>query len=181
MAPTIEASTGYHRFVLELLLYSFILCRENKIEIDKKYWRKLHQMLVYVKAYLRPDGFAPLIGDTDGGQVLPFSITAQTITPTCWRSAPKSSTIRHLKFPERIVQSISRRRHLHHAQRRLLPVFQRERRGHQRARLAWTQRRVEHRNLRTRPRIHRRSRHLRLHRRSRKCVTRFAPPLITRP
>jgi hypothetical protein len=65
-----EASTGYHRFVTELLLYTFILCREHKIEIDAKYSRKLHQMLRYVKAYLRPDGFAPLIGDTDGGQVL---------------------------------------------------------------------------------------------------------------
>jgi hypothetical protein len=67
-----EASTGYHRFVLELFLYSFHLCRENKIPIDEKYWRKLRQMLAYVKAYMRPDGLAPLIGDTDGGQVLPF-------------------------------------------------------------------------------------------------------------
>ena len=67
-----EASTGYHRFVTELLLYSFMLCRVHKIEIDANYWRKLHRMLVYVKAYLRPDGYAPLIGDTDGGEVLPF-------------------------------------------------------------------------------------------------------------
>jgi hypothetical protein len=67
-----ESSTGYHRFVLELFLYSFVLCRENQITIDERYWRKLRQMLEYVKAYLRPDGLAPLIGDTDGGQVLPF-------------------------------------------------------------------------------------------------------------
>lgn len=67
-----EASTGYHRFVLELFLYSFMLCRECGIEIDSKYWHKLKQMLLFVRAYLRPDGFAPLIGDTDGGQVLPF-------------------------------------------------------------------------------------------------------------
>jgi len=67
-----EASTGYHRFVLELLLYSFILCRANDIPIADKYWRKLHQMLVYQRAILRPDGQAPLIGDTDGGQVLPI-------------------------------------------------------------------------------------------------------------
>ena len=67
-----EASTGYHRFVTELFLYSFILCREHKIEIDQKYWRKLEQMLWYIRAYVRPDGFAPLIGDTDGGQVLPI-------------------------------------------------------------------------------------------------------------
>ena len=67
-----EASTGYHRFVLELFLYSFILCRENQIEIEEKYWRKLYAMLGYLRAYLRPDGRAPLIGDTDGGQVLPL-------------------------------------------------------------------------------------------------------------
>ncbi len=67
-----KSSTGYHRFVTELFLYSFMLCRANNIEIEKRYWSKLHQMLIYIRAYLRPDGFAPLIGDTDSGQVLPF-------------------------------------------------------------------------------------------------------------
>ena len=67
-----EASTGYHRFVTELFLYSFMLCRANKVEIEKIYWSKLHEMLVYIRAYVRPDGYAPLIGDTDSGQVLPF-------------------------------------------------------------------------------------------------------------
>ena len=68
-----EASTGYHRFVTELFLYTFWLCRSNGRNIDEKYWTKLNQMLMYVRAYLRPDGFAPLIGDTDSGQVLPFA------------------------------------------------------------------------------------------------------------
>jgi hypothetical protein len=67
-----EASTGYHRFVLELFLYSFLLCKVNDVEIDPKYWTKLHRMLIYLRTYLRPDGFAPLIGDTDSGQVLPI-------------------------------------------------------------------------------------------------------------
>ncbi len=67
-----ESSTGYHRFVTELFLYSFVLCRDNGIEIDKKYWSRLHAMLLYIRGYLRPDGFAPLIGDTDGGQFLPL-------------------------------------------------------------------------------------------------------------
>jgi hypothetical protein len=67
-----ESSTGYHRFVTELFLYSFLLCRENGIEIDQKYWRKLRSMLTYIRGYLRPDGFAPLLGDTDGGQFLPL-------------------------------------------------------------------------------------------------------------
>jgi hypothetical protein len=67
-----EASTGYHRFVLELFLYSFILCLNNDVKIGKRYWAKLYDMLVYLRFYLRPDGFAPLIGDTDSGQVLPL-------------------------------------------------------------------------------------------------------------
>jgi Heparinase II/III N-terminus/Heparinase II/III-like protein len=66
-----ESSTGYHRFVTELFLYSFMLCRTNDVEIEKRHWSRLHQMLIYIRAYLRPDGFAPLIGDTDSGQVLP--------------------------------------------------------------------------------------------------------------
>jgi hypothetical protein len=66
-----EASTGYHRLALELFLYTFILARENQIEIEEKYWRKLRAMLSYVRAYLKPEGRAPLIGDTDSGQILP--------------------------------------------------------------------------------------------------------------
>jgi hypothetical protein len=67
-----EASTGYHRLVLELFLYTFILARSNRIEIEERYWKKLRLMLDYMCAYLKPDGRAPLIGDTDSGQVLPF-------------------------------------------------------------------------------------------------------------
>ena len=67
-----EASTGYHRLVLELFLYSFILARENQSDIPQRYWDKLRAMFDYMSAYLRPDLSAPLIGDTDSGQVLPF-------------------------------------------------------------------------------------------------------------
>ena len=68
-----EASTGYHRFVLELFLYSFILCRENGTDLNAKHWQSLRAMIDYVRAYLRPDGRAPLVGDTDSGQVLPIT------------------------------------------------------------------------------------------------------------
>ncbi len=67
-----ESSTGYHRFVLELFLYSFILCRANSIEVGNEYWQKLRSMIEYLRAYLRPDGQAPLIGDSDSGQVMPI-------------------------------------------------------------------------------------------------------------
>ena len=67
-----EASTGYHRLKLELWLYSFVLCHINAIEIDQRYWDKLRGMIEYVRAYLRPDNCAPLIGDSDSGQVFPL-------------------------------------------------------------------------------------------------------------
>ena len=67
-----EASTGYHRLKLELFLYSFVICHLNGIAIDEKYWKKLRGMIGYVRAYLRPDGRAPLIGDSDSGQVMPI-------------------------------------------------------------------------------------------------------------
>lgn len=67
-----EASTGYHRFVTELFLYSFILCRANGIEIEGRYWQRLRSLLEYLRVCLRPDGRAPLVGDTDGGRALPL-------------------------------------------------------------------------------------------------------------
>src|SRR6185503_20480194 len=41
-----EASTGYHRFVTELFLYTFWLCRSNGVTIEEKNWTKLKQMLI---------------------------------------------------------------------------------------------------------------------------------------
>ena len=67
-----EASTGYHRLKVEAFLYSFVLCHLNDIEIAENYWNKLRAMLAYMAAYLRPDGRAPLIGDSDSGQVMPI-------------------------------------------------------------------------------------------------------------
>jgi hypothetical protein len=68
-----ESSTGYHRFALELFLYSFVLCRENGVEVGERHWRRVRSMLEYLRAYLRPDGRAPLVGDTDGGRFLPLA------------------------------------------------------------------------------------------------------------
>jgi hypothetical protein len=68
-----EASTGYHRFVTELFLYTFLLCRANAVEIEERYWQKLRSMFEYMRALLRPDGRAPLVGDADGGRALPLA------------------------------------------------------------------------------------------------------------
>lgn len=65
-----EASTGYHALVLELFLYSFLLCKENGRTLEKRYWQKLEQMFTFVRSYLKPDGMAPLIGDCDNGRMI---------------------------------------------------------------------------------------------------------------
>jgi hypothetical protein len=67
-----EASTGYHRLKTEMFLYSFVLCDLNGFEIEGRCWTKLRAMIEYIRAYVRPDGFAPLTGDTDSGQFLPM-------------------------------------------------------------------------------------------------------------
>jgi hypothetical protein len=68
-----ESSTGYHRFALELFLYTFVLCRENGVELEERHWRRVRSMLEYLRAYLRPDGRAPLVGDADGARFLPLA------------------------------------------------------------------------------------------------------------
>ncbi|HEX8151249.1 MAG TPA: alginate lyase family protein [Pyrinomonadaceae bacterium] len=68
-----EASTGYQRFVTEIFLYSFLLCRENGFDVGERVWLRVRRMLEYVRAYLRPDGRAPLVGDADGGRFLPLA------------------------------------------------------------------------------------------------------------
>ena len=188
-----ESSTGYHRLVLELFCYSFLLCRLNGIEIEERYWQKLHRMFAYVRAYLRPDGYAPLLGDSDSGQVFPLShhrgddhgyLLAlgavlfddaqlkddKLAIPTellwlLWRG-------RCCKIPDvkgrdwRDLTTISRRGCLHFARRRSLFVVQRQRCWSQRPRFSWTQRCFEHRSVSMRQSFHRRSRHIRLYRRS---------------
>lgn len=66
-----EASTGYHKFVTEMLLFSFLLAERNSIEIPERYWGKLRGMLEYIRGIIRPDGCVPLIGDADGSQIVP--------------------------------------------------------------------------------------------------------------
>ncbi|MEO7539055.1 MAG: alginate lyase family protein [Pyrinomonadaceae bacterium] len=66
-----ESSTGYHRFVTEMFLLSYLLARRNGIDVGEKYWLKLRAMLAYLGGITRPDGRMPLIGDADGSQIVP--------------------------------------------------------------------------------------------------------------
>ncbi len=66
-----EASTGYHKFVTELFLYSFRLAERNNIALDDAHRKKLDTMIDYLRAIRRPDGRIPMIGDCDGSQIVP--------------------------------------------------------------------------------------------------------------
>jgi hypothetical protein len=68
----------------------------NDIEIEQRYWPNFDQMLLYISRLLAADGFAPLIGDTDGGQFPCFSNGARTTTDIFWKSARRiqRSTLR---------------------------------------------------------------------------------------
>ncbi len=66
-----EASTGYHKFVTEMLLVTFIAGRRRGVQFPPDYEVKLGAMLTYLNAIVRPDGRMPLIGDADGSQFVP--------------------------------------------------------------------------------------------------------------
>ncbi|MDA7857906.1 heparinase II/III family protein, partial [bacterium] len=65
-----EKSISYHRFVLELLTHSVILCHLNKISVPTDVLKKLEEMIEFTMYYIKPDGKAPLIGDSDDGRLL---------------------------------------------------------------------------------------------------------------
>lgn len=67
-----EASTAYHRFVAELFYHAAASIEENGTAIPESYAHKLLLMARYTRAYTKPDGDAPVIGDADDARVLPF-------------------------------------------------------------------------------------------------------------
>lgn len=64
-----EASTAYHRLVMELFLTGYELLRAHGETIPAAQWTRLERMADFVEAYVKPDGLAPLVGDADDGRV----------------------------------------------------------------------------------------------------------------
>lgn len=67
-----EGSIAYHRFVLEIFALFFALSKTSGIELPTRYRERLEAMFHFVRAYLKPDGSAPMIGDSDDGRLLCF-------------------------------------------------------------------------------------------------------------
>jgi uncharacterized heparinase superfamily protein len=64
-----EASTPYHRLVLELFLTGFLLLEKTGRAVPQPAWQRVELMLDFVAAYTKPNGLAPLVGDADDGRV----------------------------------------------------------------------------------------------------------------
>lgn len=64
-----EASTSYHRLVLELYCTTALLTRMNGHEWPEWAWKKIHSMFNFVKGIIKPNGKIPQIGDNDSGRL----------------------------------------------------------------------------------------------------------------
>ncbi len=64
-----EGSINYHREVTEFLLAAIILCQKNSLTVPDEVFARVEKMLEFIGAYTRPDGSAPLIGDSDNGRL----------------------------------------------------------------------------------------------------------------
>jgi hypothetical protein len=67
-----EGAIGYHRLVLEIYTLFFALAQSSDIELPGDCWERLEAMFTFVSHYLKIDGTAPLIGDSDDGRILKF-------------------------------------------------------------------------------------------------------------
>lgn len=64
-----ENSVPYHRLVLEMLLASHVLADRNGRPFPAAYRESLERMVDFVLHHTRPDGLAPLVGDSDDGRL----------------------------------------------------------------------------------------------------------------
>lgn len=67
-----EASTAYHRLVLELFFLPALYRQVCNLAIPESYRAQIIAMARFTAAYTKPNGLAPLWGDADDARVLPF-------------------------------------------------------------------------------------------------------------
>jgi len=64
-----ENSVSYHRLALEMFIGSYVLAERNGLHFPNDYRAALERMVDFVQYYTRPDGLAPLVGDSDDGRL----------------------------------------------------------------------------------------------------------------
>lgn len=64
-----EASTSYHRFVLEIFFFAY----KTGVSFSERFSNRLKQMFFFTRSIIDREGNVPLIGDNDSGRVHVFS------------------------------------------------------------------------------------------------------------
>jgi len=64
-----EKAVGYHRLVLELFLVSALVAQRCERPFAESTVERLKRACEYTKSYLRPDSWAPAVGDNDSARV----------------------------------------------------------------------------------------------------------------
>ncbi|MCZ6780773.1 MAG: heparinase II/III family protein, partial [Nitrospirae bacterium] len=64
-----ESSIPYHRLVTEMFLSAALLCRHHHVPLPRAFLDRLARMLEFVRAYTKPSGLAPQVGDADDGRL----------------------------------------------------------------------------------------------------------------
>ena len=67
-----EQSTSYHRYATDFFLCAAILADRNGCPFPSSYRAQLESMVEFMVHTAWPDGTHPMIGDADGGRLLPF-------------------------------------------------------------------------------------------------------------
>lgn len=67
-----EGAIGYHRLALEIFTLFFSISHAAGVEIPGRFWERLEAMFDFVRHYLKPDGTAPAVGDSDDGRLIKF-------------------------------------------------------------------------------------------------------------
>lgn len=68
-----EASTSYHRLVLEMFFYCELLGKRAGVEFPQAYRDKVRKMFVFSLYCIKPNGKIPQIGDNDSGRFMILS------------------------------------------------------------------------------------------------------------
>jgi len=68
-----EQSTCYHRYTIEIYLHFLLLADRNGIAIPRPVAERVVRMIEFLIAVRQPDGSIPVIGDADGGTLLPLA------------------------------------------------------------------------------------------------------------
>jgi hypothetical protein len=72
-----EQSTYYHRYTVDFYLHFAILLKRNSKSVPREVEESLTLLLDHLMYLTRPDGRTPLLGDDDGGWLLPLHRHAQ--------------------------------------------------------------------------------------------------------